>query len=209
MEYELSLGATRSESAPVVVLLHGRGSDKDDLQGLRPLLPADWTLLTPRAPHPGGPWGYGAGWAWYRYIRDDSVEAATLSDSLKELDALIARLPEILGFAPGPLVLGGFSQGGTTSMAYALNRPGKVAAVLNFSGFLEAELDLSGAASAPPIFWGHGLADPAIPHRLAVRGRQRLTEAGAAVTTWDHGIGHWIVAEEVESAVQMTREAIG
>jgi len=209
MEYELSRGEHRGGAATVAILLHGRGSDKDDLQGIRPLLPKDWTLLTPRAPHPGGPWGYGAGWAWYRYIQEDSVEGATLDQSLVKLDELMSDLPEILGFEPSALVLGGFSQGGTTSIAYALTRPGTVSAVLNFSGFLEADLDLSDAASAPPIFWGHGLADPAIPHRLAVRGRQRLAEAGASLTTWDHGIGHWIVPEEVETAVRMTRGAIG
>lgn len=209
LDYDLSGPQDASHGQPVAVLLHGRGSDKGDLQGLSQLIPADWTLLTPRAPHAGAPWGYGPGWAWYRYVRDDEVVAETLAESLAELDEFLRALPEILGREPGPLVLGGFSQGGTTSTAYALSRPGPVSAVLNFSGFLEASVDPAAAADPPPIFWGHGLMDPAIPHSLAVKGRARLAEAGIDVTARDYAIGHWIVPEEIDEAVEMVRQATG
>ena len=112
------------DAATVAVLLHGRGSHRGDLQAIRPLLPEDWFLVTPQAPHPGHPWGYGPGWAWYRYVRDDEVDEVSLRQSLDALDAFLDALPERLGFTPGRVVLGGFSQGGTTSMAYGLTRPG-------------------------------------------------------------------------------------
>lgn len=210
MEYELSAPGADAADAPVAVLLHGRGSDEHDLQGLTRLLPRDWTVVTPRAPYPGAPWGYGPGWAWYRYLKEDQIVVDTLEHSLSALDAFLDRLPEVLGREPGPLVLGGFSQGGTTSLAYALRRSGSrgVRAVLNLSGFLEASLDLSAASSAPPVFWGHGLMDPAIPHGLAVRGRARLVDAGGRVTARDYAIGHWIVPEEIDEAAQMVRTAI-
>jgi phospholipase/carboxylesterase len=206
LDFERSGPAGGGEGATVAVLLHGRGSDKHDLQGLRPHLPADWLLVTPQAPFPAAAWGYGGGGAWYRYLEEDRLHVETLEESLAKLAAFCEELPRLLGFEPARLVVGGFSQGGTVSLAYALSRPGSVAAALNFSGFLAAsvELDESGASPpAAPVFWGHGLGDPAIPYALAERGRSRLRRAGAHLEARDYRIGHWIVPEEVQQAVAM------
>lgn len=188
--------------ASVVVLLHGRGADRHDLLGLHRHLPAGTTLVTPEAPHPGAPWGYGPGWAWYRYIAEDRVVEPTLADSLGRLDALIDTLPATLGRAPGPLLLGGFSQGGTTALAYALTRPGRVAGVVMLSGFLVDAPELvpvtEASAGGLRVFWGHGFADPAIPHALAVRGRGRLEAAGALVTAHDYPMGHQVAPAELD-----------
>jgi len=208
LDFELS-PASRP-SGTVVVLLHGRGSDKNDLQGLRPLLPPDWTLVTPRAPFPGEPWSYGPGFAWYRYVAEDRVDTDTLLESLAALDDFMAALPRLLGSAPQRVLLGGFSQGGTMSLSYALTRPDAVAAALNFSGFLPAAIGVDESGAHPPrtpIFWGHGLGDPAIPIALAERGRNRLRRAGAKLVTQDYAIGHWIVPEEVAAAVAMVSDA--
>lgn len=209
LEYELGGPREASEGGPIAVLLHGRGSDERDLQGLSSLVPADWTLVTPRAPHPAGPWGYGPGWAWYQHVRENQVAPETIDASLRALDDFLDQLPSILDREPGPIILGGFSQGGTISLSYSLSRPGRVAAALDFSGFLEASADLSNASVAPPIFWGHGLMDPAVSHTLAISGRARLAEAGIEFTARDYAIGHWIVPEEIDEAAEMVRLAIG
>jgi len=206
LDYLIHRPSTAADGGTVTVLLHGRGSHKADLQGLQPLLPADWTVVTPEAPFPSAPWGYGAGSAWYRYVDEDRVVPETLDASLAKLDAFLSELPQVVGFRPGRIVLGGFSQGGTTSLAYALSHPGAVAAVLNFSGFLVADAALDESGSTPPetpIFWGHGVGDPAIPITLANKGRQRLRNARAKLVAEDYHIGHWIAAEEVEAAVAM------
>ncbi len=206
LDFDFVRGTDTGATSTVAVLLHGRGSDKHDLSGLQPLLPADWSLVTPRAPFAGAPWGYGPGYAWYRYIEGDRVATDTLEQSLDLLQEFLSGLPQSIGFAPRRIVLGGFSQGGTMSLAYVITRPGSVAAAFNFSGFLAAhvELDESGAAPpAPPIFWGHGTGDPAIPIALAERGRARLRRAGAKMVARDYRIGHWIAEEEVADAVAM------
>lgn len=206
LDYDLHMPEGASDGAPVAVLLHGRGSHKGDLQALAPVLPPDWVLITPQAPNAGADWGYGPGWAWYRYIEEDRVVDETLDASLDSLDRFLESLPEILGLTPGRLVLGGFSQGGTMSVAYAMTRPGAVAAALNFSGFVAASLELptgDAAEAATPIFWGHGTSDPSIPFELALRGRQRLTEAGIPLVAMDYRIGHWMLPDEVHDAVAM------
>lgn len=202
--FDLSRPPTADDGATVAVLLHGRGSHRGDLQALRPHLPDHWTLVTPQAPHPGHPWGYGPGWAWYRYVAEDRVEAPGLEWSLGALDRFLAGLPNTVGFRPGRVVLGGFSQGGTVSLAYAFTRPGAVAGVLNFSGFLVDSPVLPAETLHPeatPVFWAHGVRDPAIPHALAVKGRGRLAAAGVPLVARDYEIGHWIDPAGVAEAV--------
>jgi phospholipase/carboxylesterase len=192
-------------SAPLVILLHGRGSNEADLQGLHPHLGTEVTLLTPGAPFPGAPWGYGPGWAWYRYLAEDRMVPETLAASLDALDGFMETLPERIGLPTGaplpPIFLGGFSQGGTTALAWSLTRPGRVLGVLNLSGFLAAvpvvESALAEGAPGLPVFWGHGEADPAIPFALGLRGRERLEAAGARVTRFDHPGGHTITPGEM------------
>jgi phospholipase/carboxylesterase len=204
LQYDIRRPAENADGGTVAVLLHGRGSHRGDLQALHPALPESWALITPQAPYPGHPWGYGSGWAWYRYVEDDRVMEDTLTQSLASLHAFLLEVPRIVGFQPGRIVLGGFSQGGTMSMAYALTRPGKIMAALNFSGFIPASLEVPFSAMSPgtaPIFWGHGLRDPAIPFELAVRGRAKFDAASVQYHAADYDIGHWIVPEEVRDAV--------
>ena len=93
------------------------------------------------------------------------------------------------------------------SLAYALTRERPLAAVLNFSGFLADGVPVPQGADAPPLFWGHGLHDPAIPHALAVKGRAALAAAGVDVAISDHPIGHGIVPEEVAAALRVAGAA--
>jgi phospholipase/carboxylesterase len=204
LTYDIARGLAPEDGGTVAVLLHGRGSHRGDLQALRPSLPDSWYLVTPQAPHPGHMWGYGPGWAWYKYVEGDEVVEETLTMSLHAMDTFLAEVPSIVDFTPGRIVLGGFSQGGTVSMAYAITRPGAVAAALNFSGFLPGSLEIPFSALSPrvtPIFWAHGLKDLHIPFELATRGRERLDGAGVPLSAHDYDAGHWIVPEEVTDAV--------
>ena len=207
--FDLSRPPGADDGDTVVVLLHGRGAHRGDLQALRPHLPPDWVLVTPQAPHPGHPWGYGPGWAWYRYLAEDRLDEATLQGSLTAMDGLLAELPAILHLVPGRLILGGFSQGGTVSLAHALTRPGKVNATLMFSGFLPATsqlTEMSASKLRAPVFWGHGKRDPNIPFALAERGRSRLLAAGVDLVARDYDIGHWVDPGEVADAVSFVEE---
>jgi phospholipase/carboxylesterase len=129
------------------------------------------------------------------------------------LDEFLADLPALLGFRPGPLVLGGFSQGGTTSLVYALTRPRSVDGVVNLSGFLVGGGDMATepvALGNTPLFWGHGTHDPAVPFALAVRGWARLQQAGVRMETRSYPMGHWVTPEEMQDLKNwLSREVPG
>jgi phospholipase/carboxylesterase len=202
LAFDRWLPADARDGLPVLVLLHGRGSHRGDLQALRPNLPPGWALITPQGPHPGMPWGYGPGWAWYRYVEEDHVDEPTL-EHLGELSAFVQDLPAHLGVEPGRVAIGGFSQGGTISLAWSL-RNGAEIPVLNFSGFLiDSPVVPTERASVEGarVFWGHGRRDPAIPFELAEKGRTKLRAAGAKLDAKDYEIGHWIAPEEIRDAM--------
>src|SRR5688572_6457979 len=108
--FDRHLPQDASDGLPLLVLLHGRGSHRGDLMALRPAIPGGWGIVTPQGPHPGHPWGYGPGWAWYRYLAEDRVDEASLQQSLDALTEFTDALPTLLGVRPGRLVVGGFSQ---------------------------------------------------------------------------------------------------
>jgi phospholipase/carboxylesterase len=208
LHYEVAGEDRVREGGPVVVLLHGRGSDEKDLLGLSRHLPATWTVIAPRAPFPAEPWGYGPGWAWYQFLGGNRPEPDGFAESLRAVSSLLRSLPDALGFDAARLVLGGFSQGGTVSLALALATTAghlgddapRIARAVNLSGFL-ADHPLVRAApetvSGVRMFWGHGTADPAIPFGLAVEGREALRAAGADLETHDYPAGHWIEPKEL------------
>ncbi|CAN5847439.1 MAG: alpha/beta fold hydrolase [Gemmatimonadetes bacterium] len=204
LEFDRHMPEKVQEGAPLIVLLHGRGSDKDDLMGLQPYLPQDAILVAPRAPFPAAPWGYGPGWAWYRFLGEDRPDPESFEQSQRQLGNFLRELPGQLPATSGPLVLGGFSQGGTMSLAFALRHPGEVGRVLNFSGFLANHPSVRVTAETvrgTRIFWGHGTNDPNIPFELAREGRGRLQAAGAELEARDYPIGHWIDPSELRDAV--------
>jgi phospholipase/carboxylesterase len=212
LDHELYVPPSAPAGVPVVILLHGRGAERTDLFTLRRHMPAEWAVLAPDAPFPGAPWGYGPGYAWYQFMGRNRPEARSFQESLESLDRFVDALPELLGRAPGPVALGGFSQGGTMSVGYAMSRPGRIPHVLNFSGFVADHPAVSVTAatvSGTRFFWGHGRSDPAIPFELAIEGRHLLTEAGADLEARDYAIGHWIDPVELSDAVQWLEHGFG
>jgi phospholipase/carboxylesterase len=206
--YEQAVPENVAEGAPLVVLLHGRGADRFDLLNLAPLIAPEAVVVTPQAPHPGAPWGYGPGWAWYRYLGGTTPEADSFEASQRLLAEFLGELPARLPVRTGPLVLGGFSQGGTMSTGYALRNPGAAPRVLNLSGFLPDHPSVRAtpeSVAGTRFFWGHGLHDPAIPFGFAVEGRAALREAGAELEARDYPIQHAISGDEADDV----REWIG
>lgn len=202
----------------VLVLLHGRGADERDLLGLRPYLPEDWAIVAPRAPFPGAPWGYGGGWAWYRYLGENRPEPTSFEVSLRSVATLLRDLEAQRGVTPDRVALGGFSQGGTVSVGYALATAAnlldddapRVPHVVNLSGFLADHPATSvtpQTVAGTRFFWGHGTADPSIPFSMAEAGRAALHAANADLVTRDYPIGHWIEAGEMADVVAWLQEA--
>ncbi|HEY3933389.1 MAG TPA: alpha/beta fold hydrolase [Gemmatimonadales bacterium] len=193
-----------SSDGPVIVLLHGRGSDERDLHPLGRMLHPDATTVSVRAPFPAAPWGYGPGYAWYRFLGGTTPESESFERGQDALAAFLDEIPSRLGRTGTPIILGGFSQGGTTSLAYLMRHPGAVNAVMVFSGFLADHPSVHVTAErvgTTPIFWGHGTADGAVPFEAAETGWQALRAAGAALESHRYpSMSHTIDEVELRDA---------
>jgi len=158
---------------PLLVLLHGVGSNERDLLGLAPALPPMWTIASLRAPMAWGP-----GHSWYPLGTPGSpalepVDAA-VTGVLDWIDTVAADHPRI-----GLL---GFSQGGSMALQLLRARPAGFAFAVSLSGFVVPGVtdsrDEALAAVRPRVFLGHGDLDPVIPGEATAR-----TAAWAAANT--------------------------
>lgn len=207
LTYKMHLPAYPRDDQPLLVLMHGRGTDENDLLSLAEFFP-DVLFVAPRAPYAGGPLGYGGGYAWYRYLGGTRPDPEHFEHSQSELLALLDHLPAALPVKPGPIFLGGFSQGGTMSLGFGLRNPGRARIVLNLSGFLpdHPSVQVSAETVADTCFyWPHGLHDPSVPFSFAEAGRAQLLAARACLAAPDYPIGHTIIREEIDDIVEIIK----
>lgn len=177
-----------------LVLLHGRGADEHDLFPLLDMLDPERRLLGATA---RGPLSLPPGGAhWYIVRRVGYPDAETFHATYPELASWLDGLLAEHGIAHERTVLGGFSQGSVMSYALGLGagRP-RPAGVMALSGFLPEvegfELDTA-AARGLPVAIGHGTHDPVISVDFGRDARDRLVEAGAAVTYRESPMPHTI-----------------
>ncbi len=199
LHYQVHLPSNLQDNAPWLVLLHGRGVDEGDLLALADFFP-DHLVVAPRAPYAAQQWNYGPGFAWYQHLGGATPHPQHFERSQQELHTLLAALPGLLDFRPGPLFLGGFSQGGTISLGYTLRHPGKVHTTLNLSGFLPEHLSIQVTPETVGdtcFYWAHGIYDVVVPHLLADRGRAQLLAANACLTAPDLSIDHAVSLDEI------------
>lgn len=168
----------------IVLLLHGLGSDGNDLIGLAPswapLLP-DAVFVSPNAPFPCdmAPMGY----QWFS-LADRSLDSklAGVRAAAPILDAFIDGLLQRFNLGADKLALVGFSQGTMMSLYVAPRRPRAVAGVVGYSGALVGADALAGETkSKPPVLLVHGTGDPVVPHQATEQAAIALKSAGLEV----------------------------
>jgi phospholipase/carboxylesterase len=186
--YEPPVVVTRGSTdpdAPLVVLLHGRGSDEQAIIGLADVLPDGAAYAAVRAPI-----AEGGGFAWFanRGIGRPVAESleATISWFRGWLDAVAP--------AGRPVVLVGFSGGAAAAGGLLLADPQRFAGAGVLYGTMpfDAGLDTGpGRLDGVPVFVAQGDADHVIPLDLQQRTWAYLHgDSGAQTTSHRDGGGH-------------------
>ncbi|HSK16505.1 MAG TPA: hypothetical protein VK915_10080 [Gaiellaceae bacterium] len=199
------------DPAGALVLSHGRGADELDLAPLLDLLDPERRLLgiLPRGPlslPPGGA-------HWYVVREIGYPDAPTFLETFAAASSWLDETLAEAGVEPGRTVLGGFSQGAVMSysLGLAASRP-RPAAILALSGFVprveEFELDL-GKAAGLPVSISHGTYDPIIGVEWGRDARDRLEEAGAAVSYREDPVGHQIAPGALTQGRTTLKAALG
>jgi phospholipase/carboxylesterase len=193
-----------ADTDPLLLLLHGYGSNEQDLPSLVPHLPAGLAFASVRAPLTIGPGSY----AWVPIAvpgrpDPDVVQAST--------DALVAWLDEHV--APDRVVVPlGFSQGGLMVTQLLRARPERFVAGLVLSGFVldrPSPGDDALAVRRVPVFFGHGDADPVIAPDATERASVWLAEHAEVTDRTYEGLAHGISAAELADVHAFVRTHVG
>ena len=151
----------------LLVLMHGVGSNQQDLMGLAPQIPERFHVLSLRAPFRMGPGAH----AWFDFSIEPngerSINEAQEAQSRALAAQTIASAAEQLGIPPERVVVGGFSQGGIMALSLLLTQPALMQAAMVWHGRLLTQML---PQAAPPdalrgkqMWLSHGTHDNVIP----------------------------------------------
>lgn len=207
--------APLSGNAPdaLVVLLHGYGSNGDDLIALarmiQPALP-NAAFVAPNAPSQI-PY-MAAAYQWWPIETFSMAERAAGADAAAPgLDAFLSAELDATGLSGDRLLLIGFSQGTMMALHVGLRRPEPIAGIVGISGMLVAPERLEAEIrSRPSVLLIHGTDDDVVPYRSMDLAQSALAALSVPVDTHaSPGLGHSVGQDGLEAAVAFARAAIG
>ena len=196
LQYKIREPKVIKDKNPLLLLLHGYGSNEEDLFSFASELPDHYYIISARAPYD---MQYGS-YAWYAINFDadennfsDLEQARTSRDLISNfIDELTANYP----IDKENVTLIGFSQGTILSYAVALSNPDKVQRVVAISGYLNLEIVdenyLKNDFKNLKIFASHGTVDQVIPIDWARKAKPTLDNLGIETTYKEYPIGHGV-----------------
>ena len=186
----------KKDKNPLLLLLHGYGSNEQDLFSFAAELPDEYYVISARAPYD---LQYGS-YAWYAINFDADQNKFSDNEQAKtSRDRIVAFLEEaIAAYAidADNITLIGFSQGTILSYAVALSYPEKIRRVGALSGYLNVEIlkdnYLDNDFSKLSMFISHGTSDQVIPVSWAQKAPILLNESGIKTVYKEYPIGHGV-----------------
>ena len=199
LHYLIQEPKVKHDKNPLLLLLHGYGSNEEDLFSFATELPDDSYVISVRAPYDLQPYGH----AWYAIHFDADENKFSDNIQAKQSVELIAGfIEEIVKQYPidaKNVTLIGFSQGAILSYATALTYPEKVAKVVALSGYFNKEImpeviDTK-AISHLKFFVSHGSVDQVIPVEWARKAKPALENLGLEVEYHEYPVGHGVAPQ--------------
>jgi phospholipase/carboxylesterase len=185
---------------PLLLLLHGVGSNEEDLFALAPYLDKRFLVVSARAPVALDYGGFG----WFRIDftpRGMVADVEQAKRSLGMLPGFVDSLVDTYGADARRVYLAGFSQGAMMSLALLLTRPEKVAGAAAMSGrlpsgVLEREPDRE-SLKGKPVIITHGLYDPVLPVENGRAARDYLSGLPVELTYREYPMQHEVSVESL------------
>ena len=181
----VQLGGSTDPDAPLVVLLHGRGSTEQEIAGLVPHLPPTAQYAAVRAPL-----AEGGGFAWFA---NRGIWRPVASSLRATMDWFTTWLDDVAP-AGRDVVLVGFSGGAAFAGGLVLDRPERYAGAAVLYGTLPFDAGVPvtpGRLAGLPVLVAQGLDDTVIPRELLDATWHYLTNpSGAPAWATRHPGGH-------------------
>lgn len=189
----------KKEKNPLLLLLHGYGSNEEDLFSFASELPEDYYVVSARAPFD---LSYGS-YAWYAINFDaDENKFSDIGQARASRDIIARFIDELVtnyAIDAENVALIGFSQGCILSYAVAVSYPEKVQRVVAMSGYWNPEIAvddyLENDCSKLRIFASHGTVDQVIPVEWARKSIPALQVLGIEIVFKEYMVGHGVAPQ--------------
>ncbi len=199
LEYIKREPKNNSENPPLLILLHGYGSNEQDLFSFASELPKELLIISARAPLTIN---YGS-YAWYTIHFDttngkfsDTDEAI---EAREQISIFIDQIIEKYNVNKNKVFLLGFSQGTILSYSVALNYPNKVQNIIALSGYINQDLIPETLSekdySNLDFFISHGTVDQVIPVDWAQNAPEFLNKLNIKNCYQEYMVGHGVAPQ--------------
>ncbi len=203
--------SVKTEKPPLLLLLHGVGSNEEDLFGLVEHLDERFFIVSVRAPHTLGHGSY----AWFHVQFTPAgpvIEPEEAESSRLALLSFVDEAVDAYGLDPERVYLMGFSQGSTISMSLALTAPEKLAGVVAMSGRTLPDVL---PKIAPPeklkrlsILLVHGTADQVLPIHYGRETRDILSKLPVDLTYREYPMAHHVSAQSLSDIAEWLKQRL-
>ncbi|HQY34822.1 MAG TPA: serine esterase [Actinotalea sp.] len=185
----VALAGSADDTAPLVVLLHGRGSSEAEILALADHLPVGPAYAAVRGPVPAGP-----GFAWFA----NRGIGRPIAESLEQTMAWFRGWLDGIAPAGRPVILVGFSGGAAFAGGLVLQDPARFAGAAILYGTLPFDAGVPhtpGRLAGVPVLVAQGEQDSVIPRELLdATWRYLLDESGATTRATRGAGGHGLTA---------------
>lgn len=194
----------KASNPPLLLLLHGVGSNEHDLFGLAPLIDERFVVVSLRAPITLGPGSY----AWFEITFTPQGPVINPEQAERSRQLLIDFIGEAVaeyGANSRQVYMMGFSQGAIMSASVALTRPDLVAGAVLMSGRILPEIRPIMAdperLKRLPLLVVHGTRDTVLPVQHGRASRGLLASLPVNLTYREYAMGHEVSEESLRDVL--------
>lgn len=185
-----------TSETPVLFLLHGYGSNEEDLFSFVPTLPEDWIVISFRAPKNSE---YG-GYAWFDIDFNNAENFIDENEGNSAVQIVMENIMAVTnryGLTNNPTHLCGFSQGGMIVYSLALRYPDLFKKVACLSSFPEEKMLKNMVKDKKKyenmrFFISHGMEDAVIPIEWGRKAAEILYDLSAYFSFREYVSGHGV-----------------
>lgn len=189
-------------NSPLIILIHGYGSNERDLFSLIDYFPSDAYVISLRAPKEL----FNDSYAWYDIYIDgnnkfyDHKRAALIRDELSHFIDDISKNPNIDAHN---ITLIGFSQGAIISHAISFSYPEKIKNIMALSGVIDEKImKKTNLVQKTNIYVSHGTNDNVIDYEISKESLNFYTKNNIDFQFESYNQGHGINQENLESMIK-------
>ncbi len=200
LEYKVSEPKIASDNPPLLLLLHGVGSNEDDLLQLATHLPDNYLIVTARAPYTQARTSF----KWYDVDFSSGrpvINYEQAQESRLLLKTFVEQLKTLHDFDHEKVIVGGFSQGAIMAYNLGITEPDIIHGVVVLSGRLIDEIKPKlgkAGENAAKILLIHGTQDRLLPLTYPRHAKEYLEARGYEIDYYEIEAGHTISGEAVQ-----------